>query len=354
MASVSQARSPKQIIISYFWLTLGVFLAALAIRVFLFPNQLIDGGIIGIALICARLFGSKFLSLFLVIFNIPFLYLAYKHIRRSFVLHMVIAVLLFAIFLSALQKIPSFYGDALEIIVIGGALLGIGVGLIIRNGSCLDGTEILAIIINRKKGFTVGQVVLVINIFIFAAYGWIFMDWHIALRSLMTYIVAIKLMDLVIVGLDELKSAIIISNQSEKVSKAIMDEMGIGFTVLYGRGGYSKEQRELLFVIVERLDLADLKEIILREDPKAFIAVENLHEVVYGQGVSKIPIMKKKKKKTGPPVKENRMKAWGSLLDKLLLVSSLHILFCKRRLNAPVDLNQYIPFYRQSLQCSQR
>ncbi len=272
-------------------------MAALSIRVFLFPNQLIDGGIIGIALIAARILGSKFLSMFLVIFNLPFIYLAYKHIRRSFVFQMLIAVVLFAIFLTILQTVPSFEGDALEIIVIGGAILGIGAGLIIRNGGCLDGTEIMAIIINRKKGFTVGQVILVINIFIFAAYGWIFQDWHIALRSLMTYIVAIKLMDIVIVGLDELKSVIIISGQSEKVSKAIMHEMGLGLTVLYGRGGYSKEQRELLFVIVERLDLADLKEIALREDPKVFIAVENLHEVVYGRGLRKLPVVKKRRRR---------------------------------------------------------
>jgi uncharacterized membrane-anchored protein YitT (DUF2179 family) len=292
-----QTKSPLQYVLSYFWIALGAFLAALSIRVFLFPNQLIDGGIIGIALICARLFGSKFLSLFLILFNIPFIYLAYKHIRRTFVFQMLIAVVLFAIFLTLLQPAHPFYGDALEIIVIGGAILGIGAGLIIRNGGCLDGTEILAIIINRKKGFTVGQVILVINVFIFTAYGWIFQDWHIALRSLMTYIVAIKLMDIVIVGLDELKSVIIISGESEKVSKTIMHEMGLGLTVLYGRGGYSKEQRELLFVIVERLDLADLKEIVLREDPKAFIAVENLHEVVYGRGLRKLPVKTKRKRR---------------------------------------------------------
>ena len=157
--------------------------------------------------------------------------------------------------------------------------------------------RILAIIINRRRGFTVGQIILVINVFIFTAYGWIFKDWHIALYSLMTYIVAIKLMDMVIVGLDELKSVIIISLQSAKIAKAIMEDMGLGLTILYGRGGYSKEQKELLFVIVERLDLADLKEITLREDPKAFLAVENLHEVVYGQEMSKIPNIKKKRKR---------------------------------------------------------
>nr|NGX27115.1 hypothetical protein [Chlamydiota bacterium] len=159
------------------WITLGAFLAALSIRVFLYPNELIDGGIIGISLILARLFGENYLSYFLIVLTLPFIYLAYRYIRRSFVFHMFAAILLFAFFLWVLDKVPPFFGDSIEVIVFGGAILGIGAGLIIRNGGCIDGTEILAIIINRKKGFTVGQVVLVINIFIFGIYGWIFHDW---------------------------------------------------------------------------------------------------------------------------------------------------------------------------------
>ncbi len=268
---------------SFFWIVVGAFLAALSIRVFLLPNQLIDGGIVGIALILARLFGDYYLSYFLVLLNIPFLYLAYTSIRRTFVIHMLVAVLVFAGFLIVLEYAPSFIGDPLEIIVFGGATLGIGVGLIIRNGGCLDGTEILAILINRRKGFTVGQVVLVINVFIFTAYGWIFQDWHIALRSLMTYIVAFKMIDLVIVGLDELKSVLIISSKPKELAEVITKELGLGLTIMHGRGGFSGAAREILFIIVERLDLAELKDIVLREDPTAFMAIENLHEVVYGK-----------------------------------------------------------------------
>lgn len=269
-----------------FWIAIGAFLAAVAIRIFLVPNQLIDGGVVGIALILARLYGDNYLSYVLILLNLPFVYLAYTYIRRAFVIHMSIAVLLFAGFLIVLQKAPPFLGDPLEIIVFGGAILGIGVGLIIRHGGCLDGTEILAIIINRRKGFTVGQVVLFINIFIFTAYGWIFQDWHIALRSLMTYIVAFKMIDMVIVGLDELKSALIISSKPKELGNAIMNELGLGLTIMHGRGGFSGDTREILFVIIERLDLSELKEIVLRVDPTAFMAIEDLHEVVYGkQGV---------------------------------------------------------------------
>jgi uncharacterized membrane-anchored protein YitT (DUF2179 family) len=283
-------------VMSFVWIIIGAFCAAVAIRIFLLPNQLIDGGIVGVALILARLFGDNYLSYFLILLNIPFLHLAYTSIRRTFVIHMLVAVLVFAGFLGVLEYAPHFIGDPLEVIVIGGAILGIGVGLIIRHGGCLDGTEILAILINRKKGFTVGQVVLFINVFIFGAYGWIFQDWHIAIRSLITYIVAFKMIDLVIVGLDELKSVLIISSKPKELGEIIMKELGLGLTVMHGRGGFSGESREILFIIIERLDLAELKDIILREDPSAFMAIENLHEVVYGKH-SIVPYKKKAKNK---------------------------------------------------------
>ena len=300
MTNSKQIKSWLHHTVIFFWLALGAALVALSIKVFLLPHQLIDGGIVGIALILTRLYGTDYLSYFFVLLNIPFIYLALKFIRRSFVVHMLIAVLLFAGFLFLFSNFTAFDGDSLEIIVFGGAILGIGAGLIIRYGGCLDGTEILAIIINRKNGFTVGQVVLVINIFIFAAYGWIFQDWHIALKSLMTYIVAFKMIDLVIVGLDELKSALIISSKPKELADAIMQELGLGLTIMHGKGGFSGDAREILFVIVERLDLSDLKELVLKKDPGAFMAIENLHEVVYGKQPS--ISHKKKSRKLFRPV----------------------------------------------------
>lgn len=290
------SKTPVQLTMAFLWIAIGAFLAALSIRIFLFPNELIDGGIIGISLILARLFGDKILSIALIILNLPFIYLAFKHIRKNFVLYMLSAILFFALFLFALQWAPPFTGGSFEVIVIGGGILGIGAGMIIRHGGCLDGTEIMAIILNRKLGFTVGQVVLFINVFIFAAYGLIFRDWEIALDSLLTYIVAFKMMDLVIVGLDEMKSVTIITGIPKVISKVITEELGLGLTVLYGRGGYSGEDREILSIIVERLDLAELKEIVLREDPNAFLAIENLHEVVYAR-TKKPPTKKRNRRK---------------------------------------------------------
>ncbi len=293
----AKPKSIKKIILNYLWITIGAFLAALSIRVFLYPSKLIDGGIIGISLISARLFGDHILSYALIIFNLPFIYLAYKYIRKTFVIQMLISVVIFSCFLTLLQNFHPFNGDILEIIVFGGAILGTGVGLIIRNGGCTDGTEILAILMNRKLGFTVGQVVLVANIFIFSIYGLIFKDWHIALQSLMTYVVAFKMIDIVIAGLDEMKSVMIMTNKSKQVSDLVMHKLGLGLTIIPGIGGFSGSERNILFVIVERLDLAELKEIVLREDPMAFLAIENLHEVAYGRHLPRIFHKRRKARK---------------------------------------------------------
>ncbi|MBA3722140.1 MAG: YitT family protein [Parachlamydiaceae bacterium] len=283
-------RSIASHVLSYFWMTLGAFLAAFALEVFFIPNNLIDGGIVGVAMILSSIFGKETLPFLLLLLNLPFLFLAYRGIGKVLVVHMIVANILFSAFLILISTFfPSqFHGDSLEVVVIGGAILGIGLGLIIREGGSLDGTEILGIIINRRIGFTVGQVVLFCNFFVFGAAGFVFQDWHPALMSLITYIVVIKIMDSVIVGLDETKSVLIISSQSKAIADAIVHELGLGLTIMYGRGGFSGDEREILYVIAERLQLAELKEIILREDPTAFIAIENLHEVANGKPRKKI------------------------------------------------------------------
>lgn len=270
----------------YALITIGAFFAAFAIEVFLLPNRLIDGGIVGIAMIFANIFGSKYLAYFIILFNIPFVFLAYKSIGKVFVIHMLYALGCFAGAVFIIHHYFGslvFHGEILEVVVIGGAILGIGLGLIIRYGGCLDGTEILAIIINRRLSITVGSTVLVCNIFVFGLLGLYLQDWHPPLLSLIMYMVVTKVMDTVIVGLDETKSVLIISKKSKAIADAIIHELGLGLTVMYGRGGFSGDEREILYVIAERLQLAELKDLIHREDPGAFIAIENLHEVAYGK-----------------------------------------------------------------------
>lgn len=280
----------------YLWMLLGAFIAAFAIDIFFLPNNLIDGGTVGLAMIAGRVFGTKLIPFFLLIVNLPFIYFAYKHIGKTFVIHLLFAIFAFCFFLPLTPYLfqTPFRGETLEVVVIGGAILGVGAGLIIRGGGCIDGTEILGIIINRKYGFTVGQTVLMCNIFVFGTAGFVFKDWHPPLLSLIAYIIVVKIMDTVIVGLDETKSVLVISNKSKEVSKAIVEQLGLGVTILYGRGGFSGTDMEVLYVVTERLHLADLKDLIYDIDPKAFMAIENLHEVSSGKhGLS--PFTKRKK-----------------------------------------------------------
>lgn len=283
--SNTPVKSAATHIFAYLSIALGAFFAAFSIAVFLLPNNIIDGGIVGLAMIGGRLFGTTLFPYLFIIFNFPFLFLAYRHIGKVFVLHMFFAIAIFTASLLFIHYMMpwEFKGDNLEVVVIGGSILGIGLGMIIRYGGCLDGTEILGIIINRKIGFTVGQVVLACNIFVFGVAGLVYPDWHTPILSLITYIVVIKIMDSVIVGLDETKSVLIVSAKSNAISEAIIHELGLGLTIMYGRGGFSGDAREIIYVIVERLQLAELKELIHREDPSAFIAVENLHEISSGK-----------------------------------------------------------------------
>lgn len=271
---------------TFILLALGAFIAAFALEVFFIPNRLIDGGTVGIAMILGALFGTERIPLFLVLVNLPFVYIAYRAIGKTFLIHFLLAVAFFCIsmiLISTYLHHWQFKGESIEVIVIGGAILGMGVGLIIRSGGSLDGTEILGIVINRRLGFTVGQVVLFCNIFVFCFAGLAFQDWHPALLSLIAYMVVVKVMDAVIIGLEETKSVTIISKNSQAISRALVHEMGLGLTIMYGRGGFSGEEQEILYVIAERLQLAELKELVHQEDPHAFIAIENLHEVTHGR-----------------------------------------------------------------------
>ena len=284
MVSVA-SKTPKQFIFSSIWMILGAFVAAFSLEVFLVPNAIIDGGVIGVSILISKLFGDQLMYPLVVLLNLPFLYLAGKNISKAMVIQMIIALVAFAIFGSWIGHSPDiavfnpYKGDLLEIVVIGGLLLGFGVGLIIRSGGCLDGTEILGLLINKRYGISVGNVVLAVNAVIFTIAGFVFGDWHAPIQSLITFFVVIKIMDMVIMGIDEMKSVMIFSSKPREIADTLMNTMGLGLTYIQGRGGFSGEQKEILFLMAERLQLSEIKHAVHSHDPEAFIAIENLHEV---------------------------------------------------------------------------
>ncbi|WP_198300197.1 YitT family protein [Desulfotomaculum nigrificans] len=263
------------------FLTLGALVAAAGLELFLIPNQLVDGGIIGISIMASYL--SKLpLSLFIIGLNLPFLVLGYLHIGKTFSLSTLYAVSALSYFTTILHPVPGFTNDLLLATVFGGIVLGIGVGLILRYGGSLDGTEITALILGPKLSFSVGEVVMFFNIFILGSAGFVF-GWERAMYSLIAYFVAYKTIDIVIQGLEESKSVMIISDKAEEISDTILHRLGRGVTHLYAKGGYTQEDKEVLYCVVTRLEVAKLRGIVLDIDPEAFIAIEEVHDVHGGR-----------------------------------------------------------------------
>lgn len=276
------------------WFILGGALAAVGVQSILVPNNLIDGGIVGLSILLSHILGHKYLPFFLIILNLPFVILAFRQIGKYFVIQMMTAVIIFSCSLWLIDILPTwlgmspliFKGSEIETVVLGGTIIGFGCGLIIRHGGSTDGTEILGIIINKRRGYTVGQVILFVNFFIFALAGLFYKNWHTAFLSFLTYGVATKVMDIVILGFEDTKSVTIITSSPRKIGTILMENLGLGVTYIHAEGGYSGEPKNILYVVVERLQLSQLKEIIHAEDPTAFVAIENLHEVINGKRTS--------------------------------------------------------------------
>ncbi|HWI51833.1 MAG TPA: YitT family protein [Symbiobacteriaceae bacterium] len=259
----------------------GAVLVGIGLELFLIPNQIIDGGVVGIAIMVAHLTGWP-VGAFLFLLNLPFLWLGYKQIGKTFALTTLGAVVLMSTFVSTFSRYGVLTEDPLLAAVFGGAVLGLGVGVIIRNGGSLDGTEIVAIMLTRRWPFSVGEIVMGFNVFILGSAAFLF-GWDRAMYSLLAYFVAFKTIDIAIEGLEESKSATIITDLPSELSQAIIDRLGRGVTELAGKGGYSGAAKGVLFTVITRLELAKLKAIVLEIDSEAFVAIEDVHEVLGGR-----------------------------------------------------------------------
>ena len=272
----------KTYIKDYFFLTLGALIYAFAIEGFLIPSQIIDGGVTGISMILNTLTGTP-LGYLIVGINLPFIILALQKLGKKFVLATFYAIWIFALGVTFFGKF--FHGhciiENLELFLVavfGGLILGAGVGLIIRNGASVDGTEVLAVYATKKIPFSVGEIIMFINLFIFAIAGFVY-DWQHAMYSIITYFVAYKTMDIVIEGLNESKSVMIITDYSTEIGKDIMEKMDVSVTYIDAEGGYSGIKKRIVYCVISRLQVQKLKEIAKNIDPRAFIAIENVYEV---------------------------------------------------------------------------
>ncbi len=264
----------------YVLLFLGAVIAAVGLELFLVPNHIIDGGVVGIAIMLSALTGYPF-GLFLIVVNLPFLYLGYRQVGWRFAVATAFAIGCLSFWTAYFGPVGAVTDDLFLAAIFGGIIDGIGVGLIIRSGGSLDGTEIVAIILDKRSSFSVGEVVMFFNLFILGSAGFVF-GWDRAMYSLVAYFVIAKLIDVVIKGLDESYAVMIVTTQHTEVSAALT-KMGRGVTLLHGEGGYTGEKRKILYCVVTRLELDMLKDIVHQFDDQAFVTINPVHDIIGGR-----------------------------------------------------------------------
>ena len=277
-----KVKSKAEILLDYakkifFWV-LGTFIVAVALEVFLLPNKIIDGGVIGISMMVSYITEHN-LGLLILCINIPFILLALKALGKKFIINTFVATAFISVATNLTVNLKPVTEDLLLATVFGGILLGLGVGFILRNNASLDGTEMLSIVLSKRlKIVSVGELLMGMNLFIYAAAG-ILLGWERAMYSILTYFVASKVIDTVLEGLDKAKSVRIVSDFSQEIGESIMKELDTSVTYMKTKGGYSKQEKILTFCVVNKFDIPKLKEVVHTVDPRAFIVTEDVHEV---------------------------------------------------------------------------
>lgn len=274
-----------------FFILIGIFSAGFGLKGFLLPNSFIDGGAMGISLLISET-TTWSLSILIVIVNFPFLILGYSQVGKQFAIKSVVAIIGLALIVH-LVPYPLITSDKLLIAVFGGFFLGMGIGMAIRGGSVIDGTEVLAIYLSKKTGLTIGDVILIFNIIIFS-FGAYILSMEVALYAILTYIVASKTIDFIIEGVEEYTGITIVTDYSEDVRAMITEDLGRGVTIYSGKGGFGKKGKKLqkiniIFTVVTRLEVARLRTEVDKIDPDAFIIMNSIKDTKGGM-IKKRPL----------------------------------------------------------------
>lgn len=263
---------------------LGIMLASFGLKGFLVPNHFIDGGITGISLLTYQLTGVP-VSIWLIIFNAPFIMLGAKQIGKKFAVSTSIAIVTLAAVIYFVD-FPVITDDKLLISIFGGFFLGAGIGLAIRGGCVIDGTEILAVYLNRRSILSMGDIILLINVIIFLAAGFV-LGIETALYSILTYLSASKTVDFIIQGIEEYTGVTIVSAKSAQIREAIINNLGRGVTIYKGERGFESSQFkskniDIIFTVVTRLEVSKLKQEVEQIDHKAFIVMSTISDTKGG------------------------------------------------------------------------
>lgn len=274
----------RDAIVDGFLLSLGVLSAGFGLKGFLLPNSFIDGGATGLSLLISELLNLS-LPLVLILVNIPFIILANNVVGRNFAIKTFLAIIALAI-CTAIIPYPQITNDKLLVSVFGGFFLGTGIGLAVRSGAVIDGTEVLAIASSKKIGMTIGDIIMAINILIFSIAAWL-LSVETALYAMLTYLSASKTVDFIIEGIEEYTGVTIISVKEEKIREMIVEKMGRGITVYKGERGFGKSGEKvydmsILYTVITRLEISKLKLEIEKIDPNAFVVMNSIKDMKGG------------------------------------------------------------------------
>ena len=266
-------------------IVLGAALAVLAMKGFMIPNKFMDGGITGISLLLHEIYHLN-ISLLVVVLNATFIYLGYRRIGKTFAVQTTLAVILLSIGLYFVN-IGPITSDKLLIAIFGGILIGTGVGLVIRGGGVIDGSEVVAVFTRRKTGFSNTEIIMLFNVIIFAVAAIAF-GIETAMYSIITYFAATKATDYVVDGIEEFTSMNIISAKQEEIKYFLVNELGKGITVYKGERGYLpgsydiKTDCEIIVTIISRLEIIQIQDALMKIDPRAFVYVQSIKEATGG------------------------------------------------------------------------
>jgi uncharacterized membrane-anchored protein YitT (DUF2179 family) len=258
-------------------ITAGVFSAGMGLKGFLFSSRFIDGGVTGISMLLSVVTPLP-LSIWLPLVNLPFIVLGYRHLGRAFAVRSVVAIAALAIVLATVH-FPDVTHDLLLTAVFGGAFLGAGIGLAVRGGAVLDGTEIAALLIGKRSPvLKVGDVILGFNVLLFLT-AMTVLGTEKALYSMLTYVSAARTLDFILHGIEEFTAMTIMSSAPQAIRTAILEEMGRGVTIYKARGGMTGEDREILYCVVTRLEIGRVLRIVEASDASAFVVQHPLADV---------------------------------------------------------------------------
>lgn len=277
----NQKSNKLKILSKVLLIILGGFITAYGLEAILIPNNVSDGGVTGLSIVGSQLFGLP-LGMLIGIINIPFVWLGYKQIGKSFALYSVIGIASLAVSTSLMHHIPTIIeGDTLLVTVVGGIIIGFGMGLALRNGGALDGIDMLAVLLSRKVPFGTSDLILFLNMFVFIVVSTVF-GLQGAILSGLAYFIASKVIHIVEEGLSGSKTFKIITNQPEIMVETIRDRLGRGATYTDAYGGYSNEQFKEITCVINRMEESKIKDIIHEIDPTAFVVVYDVAEVKGG------------------------------------------------------------------------